>query len=79
MRVHIFRGIARIFATTEQEMGANLPAQYGPWSAFKTLDLDRGGPPTPGLNTEECLDDIEKYGFYVTDGHVRITQKVDAG
>jgi hypothetical protein len=63
MQVHIFRGIGRVFGCTEEAMGANLPAQYGPWSVFKTLDLDREGPPAPGLNTKECLDDIEKYGF----------------
>lgn len=27
-----------------------------------------------GLNTSECLDDIEKYRLYVTDAHVRITE-----
>jgi hypothetical protein len=77
MRVHIFTGIGRVFGSTEEAMGANLPAQYGPWSAFKTLDLDRDSPPTPGLNNKECLDDIEKYGFHITDGHVRITENVE--
>lgn len=77
MQVHIFRGIGRVFGCTEEAMGANLPTQYGPWSVFKTLDLDREGPPAPGLNTKECLDDIEKYGFYITDAHVRITENVE--
>jgi hypothetical protein len=76
MRVHLFRGTGRVFAFTEQAAGANLLAQYGPWSTFKTIDLNRGGEPTPGMNTNECLDDIEKHGFHITDAHVRITESV---
>ena len=76
MRVHSFRGTGRVFGFTEQATGANLPSQYGPWSAFKTLELDRGGEPTPGVNTKECLDDIEKHGFHITDAHVRITEEI---
>jgi len=63
-----------VFGFTEQAMGANLPSQYSPWSAFKTLELDRGGEPTPGVNANDCLDDIEKHGYHITDAHVRITQ-----
>jgi hypothetical protein len=74
MQVHSFRGTGRVFGFTEQAMGENLPSQYGPWSAFKTLELDRGGEPTPGVNTNDCLDDIEKHGYHITDAHVRITQ-----
>lgn len=76
MLVHIFRGAGRVFAATQDATGSNLPSQYGPWTAFKTLDLKRDGEPTPGLNTSECLDDIQKYGLYVTDAHVRITERV---
>lgn len=65
-----------MFAATADATGSNLPSQYGPWIAFKTLDLKRDGQLTPGLNTNECLDDIEKYGLYVTDAHVRITERV---
>ncbi|MFZ0819509.1 MAG: hypothetical protein WAM91_05530 [Candidatus Acidiferrales bacterium] len=74
MRVHIFRGTGRVFGCTENATGANLPPQYGPWAAFKTLELNRGGESTGGMNTDECLDDIEKHGFYITDAHVRITE-----
>jgi hypothetical protein len=57
-------------------MGANLPSRFSPWSAFKSIDLTRGGEPRPGVDTNECLDDIEKHGFYITDAHVRITESV---
>jgi len=76
MLVHSFRGAGRVFGFTEDSKGANLPSQYGPWTAFKSLDLNRHGEPTPGVNTSECLDDIEKYGLHVTDAHVRITERV---
>jgi hypothetical protein len=28
------------------------------------------------VEARECLDDIEKYGFHITDAHVRITESV---
>jgi hypothetical protein len=73
MQIHIFRGTGRVFGCTENATGSNLPAKYGPWTAFKTINLERNGNPTPSLNTVECLDDIETYGFHITDAHVRIT------
>ena len=76
MLVHIFRGPGRVFGCTNDATGANLPAQYRPWSSFKSLDLSRDGEPTPGVNANECLDDIEKYGFHITDAHVRITENL---
>ena len=76
MLVHIFRGVGRVFGFTKDSNGANLPSRYGPWAAFKSLDLKRDGEPTPGVNTSECLDDIEKHGLHVTDAHVRITERV---
>jgi hypothetical protein len=44
------------------------------WSAFKSVELSRDGQPTPGVDTDQCLDDIEKYGFHITDAHTRITE-----
>lgn len=73
MRIHTFRGPDRVFGFTPDASGANLPATFAPWTAFKTIELQRGEA-TPGVNTDECLDDIERHGFHVTDAHVRITQ-----
>jgi hypothetical protein len=53
--------------------GANLPLHFAPWTSFKPIELTRDEP-TPGLNTNECLDDIEKYSFHITDAHTRLTQ-----
>jgi hypothetical protein len=75
MQVRIFRGPGRVFGCTENATGDNLSSQYGPWSSFKSIPLTRDGKPTPEIYAHECLDDIEKYGFHLTDAHVRITEK----
>jgi hypothetical protein len=75
MRVHIFRGTGRVFGFTADSTGANLPPQYGDWNAFKALDMTRGEAQA-GVKVDECLDDIEKRGFHLTDAHVRITENV---
>jgi hypothetical protein len=74
MRIHIFRGPGRVFAFTEDGVGANLPEQYGPWTAFKSLELTRDEAQA-GVNVTECLDDIERHGFHLTDAHMRITDQ----
>ena len=75
MKVHIFRGLGRVFGFTGDNAGGNLPAQYGPWAAFKSFDLHRGDVQT-NFDVNECLDDIEQFGLHLTDAHVRITDKV---
>ena len=74
MQVHIFRADGRVFGFTEDRLGGNLPSKYGAWVPFKTLAM-QNGVPQPGVNVDECLDDIERYGFHITDAHVRITEK----
>jgi hypothetical protein len=73
MQVHIFRGPGRIFGFTGNSSGENLPTQYAPWATFKTLEMARGEA-QPGVNVAECLDDIDEFGFHLTDAHVRIAQ-----
>ena len=75
MRVHVFRGAGRVFGFTLESTGANLPRRYGAWSAFKVLDMTRGEAQA-GVNVDECLDDIEKHSFHLTDAHIRITENV---
>lgn len=74
-QVYIFRGPGRVFGFTEVATGDNLPAKFAPWNAFKQVELKRDAA-TPGVNAVECMDDIEKYGFHVTDAHVRITDSL---
>ena len=74
MQIHIFRGPSRVLGFTEDATGAHLPSQFAPGSAFKLVELNREGERTPGVDTNECLDDVEEYGFHITDAHVRITE-----
>jgi hypothetical protein len=78
MLIHLFRGPGRIFGVTEAADGANLPARYAPWAAFKALEIEAGRA-QPGLNVDECLEDLSRYGFHITDAHVRITDQAAAG
>ena len=71
MEVNIFRGTGRVFGFTTDSAGENLPKQYGPWTALKTLEMTRGEA-RPGVEVDECLDDIEAAGYHLTDAHVRI-------
>ena len=75
MLVHVFRGPGRVFGCTCDATGANLPSKFAPWSPFKSLNVRRNEP-TAGVNTNDCIDDIERYGFHVTDAHVRITESL---
>jgi hypothetical protein len=74
MQVYMFRGPGRVFGFTGDPTGANLPSQYAPWNPFKTPEMSRDEP-MPGVNTAECLDDIERFGYHLTDAHVRITDR----
>jgi hypothetical protein len=74
VQVHLFRGTGRVFGCTQDATGGNLPSRFGPWVAFKTFEMNRGDEPRPGIDVEDCLSDIEAYGFHLTDAHVRITE-----
>lgn len=75
MKVALFRGAGRVFAVIAADSATALPQHYGPWTEFKTLELLRGQT-QPGLDVEECLDDLEAHGIHVTDAHQRITDKI---
>lgn len=74
MQVQIFKGAGRVFCVIEQGSGQALPEPYGPWTEFKSLDMQRDQR-QPGVDVNECLDDIAAHGFHLTDAHVRITDK----
>jgi hypothetical protein len=73
MLVYSFFAKDRVFAFTPEKSAANLPARFGDWTPFKDLEMSRTGPQIPGVNKDECLDDIEAHGFHLTKAHVRIT------
>jgi hypothetical protein len=74
MQVQVFRGTGRVFAFTERSDANALPERYAPWTLFKTVELVRGQA-QPGVDVDDCLDDIAHYGIHVTDAHVRITEQ----
>jgi hypothetical protein len=74
MQVHVFRGTGRVFAVTEGSSVSDLPELYAPWTLFKTIELVRGQT-QPGIDVDDCLDDVARYGIHVTDAHVRITEQ----
>jgi hypothetical protein len=76
MLVHIFGGPGRVFGVTGDGTGGNLPSRFSLWTFFKSIELNRDGEARAGVDTNECLADIEKHGFHVTDAHVRITESV---
>lgn len=76
MQIYLFRGPGRVFGCTPDASGANLPQRYAPWTSFKTIELSRSGEPVPGIDATECLNDVERYGFHITDAHKRITDQV---
>ena len=73
MQVHIFKGPGRIFGVTGQSSGDNLPRKYAPWTPFKSIEISEGQP-TPGLDVDECIQDLRVHGVHVTDAHARITE-----
>lgn len=74
MPIYSFRGRDRVFGFVGEDADARLPAVYGPWTRFKSFELKRGDV-NDNFDVNECLDDIEKYGFHLTDAHVRITDR----
>jgi hypothetical protein len=72
MQAHVFRGPGRVFAVTTDPSGANLPSKCAR-TAFKRIELQKDTP-TPGVDVNDCLRDLEAYGVHVTDAHIRITE-----
>lgn len=59
--LYIFHGSQDFWATTEDSTGANLPAEYAPWTLCKTVDRD-----DPRANSgldAGTLEEIDARGF----------------
>jgi hypothetical protein len=49
------------------ESGNNLPADSGPWTPFKSVEMFKGYPvPRIGVEESEVLAAIKSQGFYLT-------------
>ncbi|HEX8532993.1 MAG TPA: hypothetical protein VF662_02405 [Allosphingosinicella sp.] len=65
MDVHIHKGKKGIYGFTDDEAGAKLPAQHGPWTYEKKMDMNRGEAPRIAVSADDCLDDIEQQGYHL--------------
>src|SRR5262249_1695454 len=73
MRVHVFESMTEpdLYGFTSDRSGNNLPPR-GEWKYFKTIEMSVGETPRWGVSTEKALEAIEKDGFYLTTGQIRL-------
>ncbi len=71
MEVFVFSGVGA-FGFTRDRNGANLPAEFGPWKFRNSVVMNAGEGQRIGVNTEECLADIARQGFHVTNAKIVI-------
>jgi hypothetical protein len=76
MEIHLFTGKGFEFGFTPDPSGNNLPAGLRPWVFFRTFTVNRGDAQRSIMDNDVCLDDIEKFGFHLTEAGARITDKV---
>ena len=74
MLVYVFRGRAKSFGFTLNELGSNLAPKQGPWRYFKTLDLETGRYRID-LDVEKALADISDNGFHIVTADVTFALK----
>jgi hypothetical protein len=63
-----------LYGFTSDRSGNNLPPR-GEWKYFKTIDMAVGETPRWGVSTEKALEAIEKDGFYLTTGQIRLEER----
>jgi hypothetical protein len=74
MRVHVFENAIEpdLYGFSSDRDGNNLPPERGQWKYFKTIDMAVGKTPRWGVSSEKALEAIEKDGFYLTTGQIRL-------
>ncbi len=82
-RVHIFRGPVRskLKGFTEDETGANLPADKGPWltTIWKSILVDPNNPSVRiGVDDQAILDGLVVQGYYITTATIQISETENA-
>jgi hypothetical protein len=76
MRVHVFESMTEpdLYGFTSDRSGNNLPPR-GEWKYFKTIEMAVGETPRWGVSTEKALEAIERDGFYLTTGQIRLEER----
>jgi hypothetical protein len=77
MRVHVFENAIEpdLYGFSSDLDGNNLPLERGQWKYFKTIDMAVGKTPRWGVSSEKALEAIEKDGFYLTTGQIRLEER----
>jgi hypothetical protein len=67
VRVHVFKAPNDLYGFTEDLTGANLPADRGPWTSFKSIEVYEHHPaPRIGVHESDVLFDIKQQGYHLT-------------
>jgi hypothetical protein len=74
MEVFIFKGVG-VHGFTSDQTGKNLPAEFGPWNFIRSEAMNAGEGPRIGVNTDDCLVDIERKGFHISDAQIVISRR----
>lgn len=67
MQVEVYVGDSGCFAVVPQGGSAKLPVAEGPWGKLKDLDLAQDGEARAGLDVGQCLEDIERQGYHISE------------
>lgn len=70
MQVEVFVSDEGCFVVIPRGRVDKLPEDKGPWGKLKDLDLARDSEPRAGLDTAQCLQDIERQGYHIADIHL---------
>jgi len=75
MQVNVFKGRGNWYGFTATWDAADLPIDHGPWTLWKSLDMNRGETPRWGISTDAVLDAIQKGGTFATETRIEVKKK----
>ena len=75
--MHVFENAIEpdLYGFSSDRDGNNLPPERGQWMYFKTIDIAVGKTARWGVSSEKALEAIEKDGFYLTTGQIRLEER----
>lgn len=74
MYVYVFEGPEGVLGFATHSDGLTLPATHRPWVLINRLIMSDDDDDRPIVRTRECMDDIQRYGFHLTQGNRRVTE-----
>jgi len=73
--IHVFKGAGSNYGFTTDPTGSNLPADKGPWTRVRDIEMNRGDGERIGVNSDDVLDAVERDRAYVASVSIQITDK----